>query len=170
MITKMFRSTPERRGPVSSSSGHIRRVRIAGLAAAALVVSGAAALAVAPPFTAVGQAATADTLRAAAAQAGLFFGVAANPNGLTSIVSREFSQLTPENAMKPDSIAGSGGTVQNTGNADTLVNYAMNNNMIVRGHTMVWYSQAGALQGANQATLNTYIGNALRRWGNKIAY
>jgi endo-1,4-beta-xylanase len=42
--------------------------------------------------------------------------------------------------------------------------------MIVRGHTMVWYSQAGSLQGANQSTLNTYIKNALLKWRDKTAY
>jgi endo-1,4-beta-xylanase len=115
-------------------------------------------------------AAAETTLRAAAANAGLFFGVAASPGRLSSIVSQEFNQLTPENDMKPDRIATSSGALQNTGNADTLVNYAQNNTMLVRGHTLVWHSQAGALQGANQATLNTFIGNALNRWGNRIAY
>ncbi|GAB3980813.1 endo-1,4-beta-xylanase [Plantactinospora veratri] len=115
-------------------------------------------------------AAAETTLRAAAAKAGLFFGVAASPNRLTSIVGQEFSQLTPENDMKPDRIATSSGGLQNTSGADTLVNHAQSNNMLVRGHTLVWHSQAGALQGASQATLNTFIGNAINRWGSRIAY
>lgn len=119
----------------------------------------------------MGPAAAAETtLRAAAAKAGLFFGVAASPNRLTSIVSQEFNQLTPENDMKPSTIATSTGGLQNLGNANTLVNYAQTNNMLVRGHTLVWHQQAGSLSGASQATLNTYIGNALTQWGNKIAY
>ncbi|GAA0554451.1 endo-1,4-beta-xylanase [Paractinoplanes ferrugineus] len=114
--------------------------------------------------------AAATTLRAAAAQAGLFFGSAAGPGKLNTFFSNEFGQLTPENDMKPDAIANANGTLRNTGNADTLVNFAQSNNMVVRGHTMVWYSQAGQLQGASQSTLNTYIGNALTRWGSRIAY
>ncbi|MBN1172801.1 MAG: endo-1,4-beta-xylanase [Micromonosporaceae bacterium] len=137
---------------------------------AAALVGGAAAVALGPPLVGANAAATADTLRAAAAQSGMFFGVAASPGRLNSIVAREFSQLTPENDMKPETIAGAGGTIQNTGNADTLVNYAQTNSMVVRGHTMVWYSQAGQLQGASQSTLNTYIKNALLKWGNKISY
>ncbi|WP_243710074.1 endo-1,4-beta-xylanase [Micromonospora sp. KC213] len=118
-----------------------------------------------------GPAAAAETtLRAAAAKAGLFFGVAASPNRLHPIVGQEFNQLTPENDMKPDRIATSSGGLQNTGGADTLVNHARSNNMLVRGHTLVWHSQAGALQGASQATLNTFIGNAINRWGSRIAY
>ncbi|MDQ1294443.1 MAG: endo,4-beta-xylanase [Actinomycetota bacterium] len=151
---------------MSSSSGLSKiRSALVVLSAGALVAAGAVSLQPGPA-----QAATGDSLGVAAAKAGLFFGVAASPGRLSSIVGQEFNQLTPENEMKPEAIAGSGGTVQNTGNADTLVNYAQNNNMIVRGHTMVWYSQAGSLSGANQSTLNTYIKNVLLKWGNKIAY
>jgi endo-1,4-beta-xylanase len=150
---------------VNTTSGRRgRRSTIAALAAAVLAGGGAVAVGNLPA------AAAETTLRAAAAQAGLFFGVAASPGRLSSIVAQEFGQLTPENDMKPDSIATSSGGLRNTGNADTLVNYAQTNNMLVRGHTMVWHSQAGQLQGASQATLNTFIGNALTRWGSRIAY
>ncbi|MDQ1289677.1 MAG: endo,4-beta-xylanase [Actinomycetota bacterium] len=135
------------------------------LSTAALVAAGAATVS-----TSIAEAATGDSLGVAASKAGMFFGVAASPGRLSSFVGQEFTQLTPENEMKPETIAGSGGSIQNTGNADTLVNYAQNNNMIVRGHTMVWYSQAGSLQGANQSTLNNFIKNALLKWGNKITY
>ncbi|MDR7320780.1 MULTISPECIES: endo-1,4-beta-xylanase [Catenuloplanes] len=142
-----------------------RRTRMA-LPAAVLLLAGGAAI-----VQGITPAAAAETtLRAAAAKAGLFFGVAASPGRLSPIVAQEFNQLTPENDMKPATIATSSGGLQNTGAADTLVNYAQSNNMLVRGHTLVWHSQAGALQGTNQATLNTFIGNALTRWGNRIAY
>ncbi|MEO3747629.1 endo-1,4-beta-xylanase [Plantactinospora sp. B5E13] len=142
-----------------------RTTRIALPTAVLLLVGGTVTI------QSVGTAAAAETtLRAAAANAGLFFGVAASPNRLTSLVGQEFSQLTPENDMKPDRIATSSGGLQNTGGADTLVNHAQSNNMLVRGHTLVWHSQAGALQGASQATLNTFIGNAINRWGSRIAY
>ncbi|TDC43939.1 endo-1,4-beta-xylanase [Micromonospora sp. KC213] len=145
-----------------------QRKKVAGVAlptAVLLLVAGAVTV------QSTGPAAAAETtLRAAAAKAGLFFGVAASPNRLHPIVGQEFNQLTPENDMKPDRIATSSGGLQNTGGADTLVNHARSNNMLVRGHTLVWHSQAGALQGASQATLNTFIGNAINRWGSRIAY
>jgi endo-1,4-beta-xylanase len=153
-------------GPVDSRLRARRKAaRIALPTAALLLVGGAVTI------PSIGPAAAAETtLRAAAANAGLFFGVAASPNRLYPIVGQEFSQLTPENDMKPDRIATSSGGLQNTGGADTLVNHAQSNNMLVRGHTLVWHSQAGALQGASQATLNTFIGNAINRWGSRIAY
>ncbi|TDB79166.1 endo-1,4-beta-xylanase [Micromonospora sp. KC721] len=145
-----------------------QRKKVAGVAlptAVLLLVAGAVTV------QSTGPAAAAETtLRAAAAKAGLFFGVAASPHRLHPIVGQEFNQLTPENDMKPDRIATSSGGLQNTGGADTLVNHARSNNMLVRGHTLVWHSQAGALQGASQATLNTFIGNAINRWGSRIAY
>ncbi|GIE28662.1 beta-xylanase [Actinoplanes italicus] len=150
---------------MTDPSGRVRiRSVVAALAVAVLAGGGAVAVGKVPALAAE------TTLRAAAAKAGLFFGVAASPGRLSSIVNQEFGQLTPENDMKPDSIATSSGGLRNTGNADTLVNYAQTNNMLVRGHTLVWHSQAGQLQGTSQATLNTFIGNAITRWGSRIAY
>ncbi|MEU1755433.1 endo-1,4-beta-xylanase [Micromonospora matsumotoense] len=143
----------------------MRVSRTALPAAVLMLVGGAVAVQSSTPA-----AAAETTLRAAAAKAGLFFGTAASPNRLYPILGQEFSQLTPENDMKPDRIATSSGGLQNTSGADQLVNHAQSNNMVVRGHTLVWHSQAGALQGASQATLNTFIGNAINRWGSKIAY
>ncbi|WP_372444180.1 endo-1,4-beta-xylanase [Micromonospora antibiotica] len=134
-------------------------------AAVMLLVGGAVAVQSGTPAVAAE-----TTLRAAAAKAGLFFGTASSPNRLYPILSQEFGQLTPENDMKPDRIATSSGGLQNTSGADQLVNHAQSNGMVVRGHTLVWHSQAGALQGASQSTLNTFIGNAINRWGSKIAY
>ncbi|MEV4728059.1 endo-1,4-beta-xylanase, partial [Micromonospora humida] len=134
-------------------------------AAVLLLVGGAVAVQSGTPAVAAE-----TTLRAAAAKAGLFFGTASSPNRLYPILGQEFGQLTPENDMKPDRIATSSGGLQNTSGADQLVNHAQSNGMLVRGHTLVWHSQAGALQGASQATLNNFIGNAINRWGSKIAY
>jgi endo-1,4-beta-xylanase len=153
-------------GAVNSSLRQRTKVTSIALPTAVLLLVGSAVA-----IQSIGPAAAAETtLRAAAANAGLFFGTAASPNRLFPIVGQEFGQLTPENDMKPDRIATSSGGLQNTGGADTLVNHAQSNNMLVRGHTLVWHSQAGSLQGASQSTLNTFIGNAINRWGSRIAY
>lgn len=153
---------------MSSSSGRLRaRSAVALLSTATLAVAGVLTASVGSTSAE----AAGSTLKEAASQAGLkFFGTIANPGRYPTVMSQEFNQITPENAMKPDAMAGGGGSLGNTGGADQIVNYAQSNGMIVRGHTMVWYSQAGSLNGANQGTLNTYIRNALLRWGSKIAY
>ena len=55
-------------------------------------------------------------------------------------LSREFNMLTAENVMKFDTIHPSRDTYDFL-KADALVTFAQENNMQVRGHTLVWHSQ-----------------------------
>jgi endo-1,4-beta-xylanase len=90
--------------------------------------------------------AEAQTLRDAADSKGLHIGAAVNITPFrnepiyTQTLSREFNMLVAENVMKFDAIH----PAQNTFNftdADALVAFAQTNNMVVRGHTLVWHSQ-----------------------------
>ena len=90
--------------------------------------------------------AEAQTLRSAADTKGLHIGAAVNITPFrnepiyTQTLSREFNMLVAENVMKFDAIH----PAQNTFNftdADALVSFAQTNNMVVRGHTLVWHSQ-----------------------------
>lgn len=57
-----------------------------------------------------------------------------------SIMAREFSVLTPENDMKFDHLHPAPATYTFAG-ADSLVTFAQQNQMAVRGHTLVWHQQ-----------------------------
>ncbi len=91
------------------------------------------------------------TLRALASAKNFGIGTAAQyiplisatePNYSTTL-KREYNMLTPENEMKWDTIHPQQGTY-NFAPADTLVRFAKENNMTVRGHTLVWYYQLPA--------------------------
>lgn len=78
-------------------------------------------------------------------ESGVAIGAAVSPNylsekGYAETLAREFSLLTAENEMKwytTESIPG----VFDFSAADTLVRFAEQNKMHVRGHTLVWHSQ-----------------------------
>jgi endo-1,4-beta-xylanase len=55
-------------------------------------------------------------------------------------IAAQFSQLTPENEMKWETIEPEPG-VFNFEPADAIVRFAQDNGMKVRGHTLVWHSQ-----------------------------
>ncbi len=86
-----------------------------------------------------------SSLRAAAESAGLLIGSGAQANFLTekssgvmkyaNTLANEFDFLTPEYEMKWGSIDKSG-----FGPADILVDFASQNKMKVKGHTLVWHN------------------------------
>ena len=86
------------------------------------------------------------TLRDAAAKSSRYFGAAAGKlfgvnatHDLT--LRREFSMLTPENAMKWSEIHGESRTTYRWETADAMVGFAQANDMKVRGHALVWHRQ-----------------------------
>jgi endo-1,4-beta-xylanase len=87
-----------------------------------------------------------DSLRALGSKVGLRVGVAVNTDLLRDnaayrrIVNQQFSTVTPENAMKWESVEAKRGTYTWQA-ADRLVNSARRNGQLVRGHTLVWHSQ-----------------------------
>jgi endo-1,4-beta-xylanase len=87
-----------------------------------------------------------DTLRGAARGTGVRIGTAVDMTALAAdapyraAVAREFSTVTPENAMKWESVEPQQG-VYNWGPADDLIDFARAHGQTVRGHTLVWHSQ-----------------------------
>jgi endo-1,4-beta-xylanase len=86
-----------------------------------------------------------DSLRSLAAKVGLRIGTAVMPSDLTdpphtSILSSQFSAVTPENEMKWQVVEPTQGVFDWTG-ADNLVNFAEQNRQLVRGHTLLWHNQ-----------------------------
>lgn len=88
-------------------------------------------------------------LRALAQQAGIRIGSAgdrgfrwtgSDGSSFRAILGREFSVLTPENDMKFDRLHPAPATYYFAG-ADSLVAFAQQNGMAVRGHTLVWHQQ-----------------------------
>ncbi len=57
-----------------------------------------------------------------------------------ALIKRHLSSLTAENAMKPDYLQPRPGYFNFT-EADQLIAYAQENDMLVRGHTLVWHGQ-----------------------------
>ncbi|WP_437801133.1 endo-1,4-beta-xylanase [Sorangium sp. So ce693] len=92
-------------------------------------------------------AASASTLREAGEKANppILIGAAISGGGLGNndykrVAAAEHSYVTAENEMKWDSLEPSAGNFS-WGSADNIVNWARQNNMKVKGHTLVWHNQ-----------------------------
>jgi GH35 family endo-1,4-beta-xylanase len=73
-------------------------------------------------------------------------GSTVNNNAMKTLVLREFNSITPENELKPEkTIVQSGSTDDNVkvslSNAASILKFCEDNNIPVRGHTLVWHSQ-----------------------------
>ncbi|MGC4950137.1 endo-1,4-beta-xylanase [Streptomyces sp. DT224] len=137
-------------------------------------VLGASAALVAPS----GAHAAENTLGAAAAQSGRYFGTAIASGRLgdsayTSIASREFNMVTAENEMKIDATEPQRGQF-NFSSADRVYDWAVQNGKKVRGHTLAWYSQQpGWMQSLSGSSLRQamidHINGVMGHYKGKIA-
>ncbi|KAF2276405.1 endo-1,4-beta-xylanase-like protein A precursor [Westerdykella ornata] len=113
-----------------------------------LVLSAAALAAAAPvaePEEVFSRQAAESIHEAMVAKGKQYFGTCADQGRLSqgsnaAIVKANFGQVTPENSLKWDATEPNRGQF-NFGQADYLVNFATQNNKIIRGHTTVWHSQ-----------------------------
>ena len=131
----------------------VRRSLVVGtVGLAALLATQSTALATPPGGVPPGQAkkhveVSADApLRDLGSAIGLRIGTAVNTGLLgedpayTDIVNTQFNSVTPENAMKWESVEPTKGTYT-WADADELVTSAQRNGQLVRAHTLVWHSQ-----------------------------
>ncbi|MFH9471459.1 endo-1,4-beta-xylanase [Streptomyces clavifer] len=142
----------------------------------ALVVGvlGAVATLVAPPTSHAAE----NTLGAAAAQSGRYFGTAIASGKLgdsayTTIAGREFNSVTAENEMKIDATEPQRGQFNFT-SADRVYNWAVQNGKQVRGHTLAWHSQQpGWMQSLGGSDLRqamtNHINGVMGHYKGKIA-
>ncbi|MFF3737873.1 endo-1,4-beta-xylanase [Streptomyces sp. NPDC002566] len=151
----------------------VRKVR--GLLWALVVgVLGVVAALVAPPTAHAAE----NTLGAAAAQSGRYFGTAIASGRLgdsayTTIASREFNSVTAENEMKIDATEPQRGQF-NFSAGDRVYNWAVQNGKQVRGHTLAWHSQQpGWMQSLSGSTLRqamiNHINGVMAHYKGKIA-
>ena len=90
-----------------------------------------------------------------------------------AVLSKHFNSVTPENEMKFSSLQNTQGQFTYSA-ADQIVNYAVRNNMKVRGHTLVWHSQnpSWLFSGASRDTLlsrmRTHISNVVGHFKGKL--
>ncbi|KAI0075430.1 hypothetical protein K474DRAFT_1599908 [Panus rudis PR-1116 ss-1] len=124
-----------------------------------------------PPTTTSGPAPTgapspaASGLAAAFVKKGkLFWGTASDSNRFndardSQVTIANFNSVTPENSMKWDAVTNRGQF--SFSGADALVNYASQNGMLVRAHTLVWHSQLPGWVSSisDRATLTSVVQN-----------
>lgn len=108
-------------------------------------------------------------------------GVAINPRVLESgseLIKTEFTSVTCENEMKPISVQPNHGEYTFE-RADKIADFAVANNLKVRGHTLVWHGQTGSWMCKNAdgenlskdtvyAYMKEHINTVVKRYADKI--
>ena len=149
----------------SEMSGARRKSRLLRLAAVAAVAT-AGLIAVPSPAQAAGPLRTVsgDKFIGYAANAALLCNNSATCTSgqdatYRSLAGSEFNQVTPENAMKWDTIHPDTNRFE-FAQADGIVAFATANNQIVHGHTLLWHSQApGWIQGLSGTAMRNALQN-----------
>jgi endo-1,4-beta-xylanase len=90
-----------------------------------------------------------------------------------ALVAREFDSLSPENEMKWEAVEPRPGAFEFAA-GDRLVNFAAENGIRMRGHTLVWHQQLafwvkGMKADALRAAMARHIQNVVGHWKGKIA-
>lgn len=107
-----------------------------------------------------------------------YFGAIADTGTLqdtqnTAVIQANFGQLTHENSLKWESVEPEEG-VFNFDGPDQLMTFAEENNIMVRGHTLVWHSQLPAwvegIQDAETLTqaMQNHISEVMGRYKGQI--
>jgi endo-1,4-beta-xylanase len=114
-----------------------------------------------PPETSPLPTPQANSLRSLAAPRGLFVGAAAVPGFasdpfLGGLLAGEFNLLTPENAMKWETVHPEARRYDFS-QGDQLVDFAVQQGMAVRGHTLVWDLQMPAWVTGSSHTRGEWI-------------
>lgn len=90
-----------------------------------------------------------------------------------AILKQHFNSVTPENEMKFESLQGTQGNFTYSA-ADGIVNFALQNDMKVRGHALVWHTQnpswlfSGASKDTLLARMRTHIANVVGHFKGKV--
>jgi len=118
------------------------------------------------------------TLKAAAERTGRYFGTALpqsrlNDSTVSTITRREFDMVTAENEMKPDATEPNRGQF-NFSAGDAIYNWATQNGLRVRGHTLALHSQQpGWMQSLSGSTLRQamidHINGVMAHYKGKLA-
>jgi len=105
-----------------------------------------------------------------------YIGAAINPGVLSfgkDLIKSEFNSVTCENEMKSISLHPESGKYTFE-RADIIANFAAENNLKVRGHTLVWHNQTGTwfFENADKETLyarmKEHIDTVVKRYAGKV--
>ncbi len=122
-----------------------------------------------------------ETLRSIAETKGIFIGTAVAYTPLmnkiepySNIFVREFNMVVAENEMKFESLEPSSNNFS-WDQADRIVTVATQNNMAIRGHTLLWHQQSGWASNVNNPQalsniLSNHIFTVMKRYSNVIVY